>query len=408
MPKSIAPPSSLVLVVLVLVVLVLVDGRMGFVWVDRIDDQYLQRWLEIPQAETSTPLSAARMAPVPKRPPLDHTREEDIADRNDPRWQGWPCHRRHEATKLMSNQFSLVTECGRCALRLKYTPREGCTGRYRRKESLPVHVTLALQRLQTTNVQPTHKVVKAMIEIVEAEVKVEGEAKAQARAKAQAQQPAAANAAPAGVPQPPPLRRAHHDMPVPESPPAASAAPPQPAQPSNLFNPRATGPPFSAAPAAETDPIGPMATSFPMFRSGTTATAPMATPLPARLRRPPSSHGSRRPPSSHGSSCICDDCLDYRDDRDYECYVTESDDSDGSDGSDARAGADGDHGRHSVDGADMTTYTSSGPMEQCDRKQVESWEDFVERYIQRHNMRAAMQIRCQDGLDGKDQRESRT
>jgi hypothetical protein len=88
--------------------------------------------------------------------------------------------------------------------------------------------------------------------------------------------------------------------------------------------------------------------------------------------------------------------------------VTESDDSDGSDGSDARAGADGDHGRHSVDGADMTTYTSSGPMEQCDRKQVESWEDFVERYIQRHNMRAAMQIRCQDGLDGKDQRESRT
>ncbi len=74
----------------------------------------------------------------------------------------------------------------------------------------------------------------------------------------------------------------------------------------------------------------------------------------------------------------------------------------------ARAGAAGDHGRHSVGGADMTTYTSSGPMEQCDRKQVESWEDFVERYIQRHNMRAAMQIRCQDGLDGKDQRESRT
>ncbi len=42
------------------------------------------------------------------------------------------------------------------------------------------------------------------------------------------------------------------------------------------------------------------------------------TPLPPRLRRPPSSHESRRPPSSHGSSCICDDCLDYRDDRDYE------------------------------------------------------------------------------------------
>ncbi len=46
--------------------------------------------------------------------------------------------------------------------------------------------------------------------------------------------------------------------------------------------------------------------------------APLAAALPARLRRPPSSHESRRPPSSHGSSCICDDCLDYRDDRDYE------------------------------------------------------------------------------------------
>ena len=44
----------------------------------------------------------------------------------------------------------------------------------------------------------------------------------------------------------------------------------------------------------------------------------------------------RRPPSSHGSSCICDDCLDYRDD--CECYVGARDDSDGSDGCDGYVG----------------------------------------------------------------------
>ena len=50
--------------------------------------------------------------------------------------------------------------------------------------------------------------------------------------------------------------------------------------------------------------------------TGGPAPAPLATPLPARLRRPPGSRELRRPPSPHGPSCICDGCLDYGDDRD--------------------------------------------------------------------------------------------
>ena len=52
--------------------------------------------------------------------------------------------------------------------------------------------------------------------------------------------------------------------------------------------------------------------------------------------------GQQEETISHGSSCICDDCIDYRDGRDGR---DGSDGSDGRDGGDGRDGTDGYVGR---------------------------------------------------------------
>ncbi len=107
-----------------------------------------------------------------KAAPLDPARQENVADRNDPRFLGVPCNRQHDATTVVSSQYSEITECSKCALRLTYVPRVGCTGRYRQKERLPAHVTEAIRAMRAEGIPFTNKAVKAMLDRVDADVRL--------------------------------------------------------------------------------------------------------------------------------------------------------------------------------------------------------------------------------------------
>ncbi len=124
----------------------------------------------------------------PKAAPLDPARQENVADKNDPRFAGPPCHRQHEATTVISNQYGEITECSMCALRLKYVPRVGCTGRYRQKERLPVHVNAAIQAMRAEGIPFTNKTVKAMLDRVDADVRLQGAVPKQPQPPPQPQQ----------------------------------------------------------------------------------------------------------------------------------------------------------------------------------------------------------------------------
>ena len=158
---------------------------------------------------------AKAQAPAkPKAAPLDYTRQENVADKNDPRFAGIPCNRQHDATTVISNQFSEIAECSKCALRLAYVPRVGCTGRYRQKERLPAHVGAAIQAMQVQQIPFTNKIVKALLDRVDADIRLGAGPK-----QPQQQQHAAAAAPPPGYPQ-------HGAPPINSFVPAQQEAPP--------------------------------------------------------------------------------------------------------------------------------------------------------------------------------------
>ena len=111
-----------------------------------------------------------------KTPPLDFSKRQQL-DPRDPRVSDscWPCLGSHRPSAMKSNQYAGWKECEKCALRLEYVPREACTGKYEQKVN-PDVVAAAMQSLkqhcEESGVPPTTKLAKAMIQKVEAEIKL--------------------------------------------------------------------------------------------------------------------------------------------------------------------------------------------------------------------------------------------